>query len=595
MKILVGFKNPKTGEIRHVKCGWSWTLFLWSGVLGLPLFLRKLHVWGMIFLTLWVVNLLSGPFGYNEAGNLVALFFVFLGLQLWLGLRGNEMTAKNYLEHNWALLEPDSEFTRLALRQWGISTPDSVPSSETTAIHNPTPPKATSSLGKVLLILSTIIITVIAMSLLMHILKGMEHSSNNTSTSQNTNAVEPSRHVPEWTIRREKDKFTDKQSIAGYRVFELENGQIQASVTCLDEKIPLFNIPEHLEGIKFEFDYFVNGDDEGKKPESSYENERDPNNYLLNVVFPYRLDSNEAKEVVSKSKYRNQVFLPFYTKESSELMMGTMALAGVAMAPVLPNEDLKNSQILRVRLPIVGRQPADLEIKLSDLYEVLASCSPTKTSNVPDDKKQHLPTETVVEPISKVESTRSVANAVLPACGSLEVQLRAKDAISGGQAILEHWSETGASMETRTCSAVLKLDSESKEINFKLYWVDKSKNIWDLTSDNSSYSSLSLAQGRNTIDCNSSRLPMVDLLVCSNQDLLRKDAQLNGLYQSLLKRLDQSTAVALKKNQKQWYDDRSKECEIRLGDISEQESSHLILCLQGLYSFRIGDLQTHMQ
>jgi hypothetical protein len=40
--IKVTMKNPKTGESKEIKVGWSWILFLFSCFLGLPLFLRKL-------------------------------------------------------------------------------------------------------------------------------------------------------------------------------------------------------------------------------------------------------------------------------------------------------------------------------------------------------------------------------------------------------------------------------------------------------------------------------------------------------------------------------------------------------------------------
>ena len=52
----VAMTNPKTGEVREVKVGWSWILFLFSGFFGLPLFLRKLHVWGGIFLIIWLIG-----------------------------------------------------------------------------------------------------------------------------------------------------------------------------------------------------------------------------------------------------------------------------------------------------------------------------------------------------------------------------------------------------------------------------------------------------------------------------------------------------------------------------------------------------------
>ena len=118
----VAFKNSKTGELKEVKVGWSWTLFLFSGFLGLPLFLRRLYILGFVLLTLWVVNLL-GPYIVGEDGVIVIgvpMFFIFIGLQIWLGIKGNEMTAKNYLEQGWLFADPQSDTAKFAQRKWGI-------------------------------------------------------------------------------------------------------------------------------------------------------------------------------------------------------------------------------------------------------------------------------------------------------------------------------------------------------------------------------------------------------------------------------------------------------------------------------------------
>jgi hypothetical protein len=117
----VTMKNPKTGESKEVKVGWSWILFLFSGFFGLPLFLRKLNVWGSIFLVLWVVNLLV-PYVVTDDSSFLSIFLglIFLGLAIFLGIKGNEMTAKNYLESGWVFAEPDSQQTKMAKERWGI-------------------------------------------------------------------------------------------------------------------------------------------------------------------------------------------------------------------------------------------------------------------------------------------------------------------------------------------------------------------------------------------------------------------------------------------------------------------------------------------
>ncbi len=121
----VSMKNPKTGELKEVKVGWSWILFLFSGVFGLPLFLRKLNVWGFVFLAMWAVYYLTPETLQQKTGVGLDImwFLVEISLSIWLGIKGNEMTAKNYLDLGWIFAHPDSDSVRFACGKWGISVP----------------------------------------------------------------------------------------------------------------------------------------------------------------------------------------------------------------------------------------------------------------------------------------------------------------------------------------------------------------------------------------------------------------------------------------------------------------------------------------
>jgi hypothetical protein len=90
-------RNKSTGETKTVKVGFSWILFLFAGCLGIPLFLRRLHVWGAVFLALWIVDVLVAVSASPEQGSAIVLTInlIFCGLQIWLGIKGTEMTAKN--------------------------------------------------------------------------------------------------------------------------------------------------------------------------------------------------------------------------------------------------------------------------------------------------------------------------------------------------------------------------------------------------------------------------------------------------------------------------------------------------------------------
>jgi hypothetical protein len=104
-KPVLHVENPQTGEIRQINMGFAWTLFLFSGVFGLPLFLRGLPSWGAVFVALWAVDLLAV---WQSSGNArtaaeAILFAVFLVLQLWLGFTGNTLTARTYLARGWTI------------------------------------------------------------------------------------------------------------------------------------------------------------------------------------------------------------------------------------------------------------------------------------------------------------------------------------------------------------------------------------------------------------------------------------------------------------------------------------------------------------
>lgn len=119
----VGMKNPKTGEIKQVKVGWSWTLFFFSGMFGIPLFLRGLYIWGAVFLAVGSINvIMPAPTEELQAVGMLFNALIYLGLQVYMSIKGNELTAKNYLEKNWTFVDPESEDTTVAKERWGIAT-----------------------------------------------------------------------------------------------------------------------------------------------------------------------------------------------------------------------------------------------------------------------------------------------------------------------------------------------------------------------------------------------------------------------------------------------------------------------------------------
>jgi hypothetical protein len=123
MAITVALKNPNSGEIKLIKVGWSWTLFFFSPFFGIPVFRRGLIAWGYVFLTLSVLAGIGNLVG-NDSGGIAILLLVNivdLVLMIFMGIKGNEMTAKNYLARGWRFLEPNSDTTRFAKMNWQLS------------------------------------------------------------------------------------------------------------------------------------------------------------------------------------------------------------------------------------------------------------------------------------------------------------------------------------------------------------------------------------------------------------------------------------------------------------------------------------------
>jgi hypothetical protein len=121
MTVNVAFRNPRTGQIKEIKVGWSWTLFIFAGVLGIPLFLRKLNTWGALFLALWVVNALCQCLATDVTARSVALWsyaVILLTLKVWIARHGNRLTAESYLDAGWQFVDPQGESAKYARAMW---------------------------------------------------------------------------------------------------------------------------------------------------------------------------------------------------------------------------------------------------------------------------------------------------------------------------------------------------------------------------------------------------------------------------------------------------------------------------------------------
>ena len=127
--MMVMLENPRTGDHKALKVGWSWSLFMFANAFGFPLFRRGLVVWGAVMVVLGGLNLAlplmavgaaNGPI-WEAQGMLTALIF---GFSVFFALKGNAMTARRYFLLGYRFARPDSPEARHAMTRWGVDHND---------------------------------------------------------------------------------------------------------------------------------------------------------------------------------------------------------------------------------------------------------------------------------------------------------------------------------------------------------------------------------------------------------------------------------------------------------------------------------------
>ena len=114
MFIVIPLRNVDSGEIRTVKLGFSWILFLFSSVFGIPLFWRRFYIGGMFMFLLSLISLKL------NVKDLPMIWIFSIPLSFYYGFNGNQLTAKKYLDSGWEFLKPHSPYTKMAKRKWNI-------------------------------------------------------------------------------------------------------------------------------------------------------------------------------------------------------------------------------------------------------------------------------------------------------------------------------------------------------------------------------------------------------------------------------------------------------------------------------------------
>lgn len=119
----IALTHPGNGDTKFVETGWNWNIFWFAGMFGLPLFFRGLAMWGTVMVAIWsmqMATLMLSAASERAAAIHFLLGLASLGLCLYLGLRGNALTARRLFACGYDFRKPDSPEARFAIDSWDL-------------------------------------------------------------------------------------------------------------------------------------------------------------------------------------------------------------------------------------------------------------------------------------------------------------------------------------------------------------------------------------------------------------------------------------------------------------------------------------------
>lgn len=111
--------HKSTENLHLISIGWSWSIFLGASFFGLPLFFRGLALWGTLMLVLWFLQVALSLTATGDALEWL-LTFAVAGLCLYLGFRGNALSARHFIACGYEFAHPDSPEALMAAEHLGI-------------------------------------------------------------------------------------------------------------------------------------------------------------------------------------------------------------------------------------------------------------------------------------------------------------------------------------------------------------------------------------------------------------------------------------------------------------------------------------------
>lgn len=107
----VALRHPATGEIQVHQEGWSWECFFGAGFLGLPLFRRRLPIWGAAMLVFDVTTFVVGWIGTGNGQSLYGwMSAIGIGASFYFGFAANGMAVDRALTRGWEFADKGREW-----------------------------------------------------------------------------------------------------------------------------------------------------------------------------------------------------------------------------------------------------------------------------------------------------------------------------------------------------------------------------------------------------------------------------------------------------------------------------------------------------
>jgi hypothetical protein len=125
--VKITLYNKNSDQIHMASIGFSWSLFLFSGILGIPCFIKNLYGYGFVFLIIDIVSIVSNYNMMNNSTNVNMTLLFLIGssvvsfiLSILMGINGNKLSIKSYLSEGYSFVHQNDPNVKMIKMKLGI-------------------------------------------------------------------------------------------------------------------------------------------------------------------------------------------------------------------------------------------------------------------------------------------------------------------------------------------------------------------------------------------------------------------------------------------------------------------------------------------